>query len=107
MLEDQAEVLSIIRKVQYDGNLDEKIFESAIVQGQEFKERYIDEFESASIPFFFDTVNGLEHIFWSQIHGPIVDKIRQKINIQIREKARQRAEEEGFAPITLIGEADQ
>ena len=107
MLDNQAEVLGIIRDVQFEGELDPNYFESEILQTKELKEMYIEEFRHASIPYQLDSFDGNEHIFWSQTHGPKVDQIRQKINKEAHRLSRIKAVEEGRAPASLMGDLEK
>lgn len=107
MLDNQAEVLGIIREVQYEGELDPNYFESEILQTEDLKEMYLEEFQQASIPYQLDSFDGKDHIFWSQTYGPKVDKIRQKINKEAHRLSRIKAVEEGRAPASLMDDLDK
>lgn len=107
MLDNQAEVLGIIREVQYGGELDSNYFESETLQSEELKAMYLEEFRQASIPYQLDSFDGKEHIFWSQIYGPQVDEIRQKINKEAHRLSRIKAVEEGRFPASLMGDLEK
>lgn len=84
MLENEAEVLGIIREIEFSGRLNPNHFESEILFSKEIKSIYVKEFKKSSIPYHIDVMAGDEYIYWSQIYGPKVDRIRQKINLESR-----------------------
>ena len=102
LLQDQSEVLGIIRDVKTGGKLDSSYYESTILQDEKAKEKYVSEFKAQNIPFDISDHSGIVHISWSQKYGSDVDKIRQKIDLELRHDARKRAVAEGRAPASLI-----
>ena len=87
LLIDQAKVLGIVRKVQYEGKLSDNVLESTILLNDDVKAMYEKAFNQENIPYTLDYVNDINHISWSQKYGSQVDLIRQNINLQIAKES--------------------
>ncbi len=82
--------------------MDPNHFESEILLSEEIERLYIDEFRRCSIPHRLDTYGGENYISWSQVYGPKVDCIRQKVNLDFRRLSRARAVDDGRLPEKFI-----
>lgn len=102
MLKDQAKVLGIIREVRYGQKLNPKHYESIVIHTDQEKERYIAEFKQNNIPYNVEYSQGLVHLYWSQVYGPEVDQIQQKVNMELRAASRNKAVDEGRIPSFLL-----
>ena len=102
MLADQAKVMGIIRSINYAEGLRDDVFESEIINDNEMKSEYISEFVRSGIQYHLGSHLGNEYIFWKQTDGPKVDVIRQRINVSLREKSREKAIINGEIPKEFI-----
>ncbi|MDD9893096.1 MAG: hypothetical protein OXT49_06265 [Gammaproteobacteria bacterium] len=78
-LKHQAEIFSIKREVVYGETLNFNNLESMVVTSEGMLEIYRDYLDSAGISYTVNRNNGRDSFIWSQIDGPRVDEIRQKV----------------------------
>lgn len=79
-VENQAVVLGIRRIALYGDSLDPSVFESELLGSDDARKKFYEKtFKENNIPYRLSSINGQLHIVWSQIYGPDVDLIKQKI----------------------------
>ena len=83
MLRNQADVHGILRKIHHGEELKGNVWESAVLVDELTREKYEDAFSHAEIPYSISEHEGVTLIEWSQIYGPRVDVIRQKLDGEI------------------------
>ncbi|TCZ90073.1 hypothetical protein [Lysobacter sp. N42] len=79
--EDMAEVLSIQRQVKFGDNLDSNYFESLILRDDTQRARFEEAFDEVGIRYFVSTDFDRIEIHWTQVDGPQVDEIRERLYI--------------------------
>lgn len=83
--EDTANFYGLRRKVLYGQELDPDIEESILTIGEKQRDLHIASFKRSDVPFIIKDVVGV-HSAWSikysQYYGPVVDQIRQEIELK-------------------------
>lgn len=80
MLDNQAEVLGVVRHVTKGERYNSLDLEALPVTSKKQKELYMEELSAAGIPYEIVKVGAIENIKWRAEYGPEVDSIRQRVN---------------------------
>ena len=83
LLEDQAEVQSIIRTVRYGDNLSYWVEEIKIIGDKTTVQRYTEALDDSQIPYRIRETEGDIVIVWAQVYGPAVDIIFENIDRKV------------------------
>ena len=83
LLNKQAEVHGILRKIHYGEEPKENVWESTALVDQLTREKYEAAFNTSGIPYRILDHKGVIYIEWRQIYGPRVDTVRQNVDEEI------------------------
>ena len=84
LLKDYAEIQGFARQIQIGSVLDPNISDSAILFSDDSQIKYEKKFKEKGIPYTIRRHGGVQHIFWSLQHSPLVDIIQQEVEFEMR-----------------------
>ncbi|RUO17967.1 hypothetical protein [Aliidiomarina haloalkalitolerans] len=83
LLDDKSRVLGILRKSRYGDELNPYIWESMPISTPEYLKAYRAAFEEMGIRYDLEERYGIVYFRWSQINGPQVDVLRQRVEQEL------------------------
>lgn len=84
LMDNQAEVFGIVRRIKYGEVLKKEVFETQVIPNDKILRLYEGQFRKAGINYKIITRNGWKEISWSQIDGEKVDLIRENIGKNLK-----------------------